>query len=150
MFKLKTRAQFEAALKSQVVARTEHFVLHRLRTAPRVGMGEHSPIHVPSATRQGQSPEDRPAMIWPSGSAFGVLVPKRWAARAVTRNMIKRQARAIAQESLVRQQEEAVFLLRLRRAWPAQQFTAATSSAWASEVRQQLLQIFSSIETRPS
>jgi len=150
LLKLKTRAQFEAALKSEVVARSEHFVLHCLRTRPRVGPGEAPLIHVPSAARQAPSPHDQSAMAWPSGPAFGVLVPKRWAARAVTRNMIKRQAREIAQESLDHEQGRALFLLRLRRAWPPQQFTAASSPAWVAEVRQQLLKIFSSLETRPS
>jgi hypothetical protein len=64
--------------------------------------------------------------------------------------MIKRQAREIAQESLAHEQGRALFLLRLRRAWPPQQFTAASSPAWVAEVRQQLLKIFSSLETRPS
>lgn len=152
--KLKTRAQFEAALKSQVVAKSEHFALHRL---PRHADPELDPV-LPSSLRQGAAQEhgQNPKGLGlsahivnkPTGPSFAVLVPKRWASRAVTRNMIKRQARAMAQ-CVLPGQDDAIFLLRLRRAWPHQNFISASSLAWSGEVRAQLTLLFSSLEPQP-
>ncbi len=150
LHKLKTRAQIEAALQSEVVARSEHFVLHRQRLRASI---DPQPVELaPSKTTSGSGgkPARQPSGSAPAETAFGVLVPKRWAARAVTRNMIKRQARAVAETTLAHHEEGAVFLLRLRRAWPPQQFKAATSPAWAAQVRQQLMSMFSALEHRSS
>jgi ribonuclease P protein component len=150
LHKLKTRAHFEAALQSEVVARSEHFVLHRLRAGLRALNKGGQAEQTPQVTRRAHTAMVPGQSSGPSGVAFGVMVPKRWAVRAVTRNMIKRQARAAAHQALSGCQDEAVFLLRLRRAWPPEHFRSATSQAWASEVRQQLAQIFSSPGARAS
>lgn len=125
MRKLLTRAQFEAALKAEVIARSENFVLHRLSTSGQ------------AAACSGDSFVDE--------AAFGVLVPKRWAKRAVTRNFIKRQAWALARTDL-RQRPQALYLLRLRKSWPAGEFVSARSPGMSREVRSQLGALFSAAE----
>ncbi len=152
--KLKDRAAFEAALKAEVVARSEHFALHHLDNgAPDPIVTAMSAASRPFSQEASHAAPllDRP--LGPTrprtGASFGVIVPKRWAARAVTRNMIKRHARSLAEAALP-QRDGAVYLLRLRKAWPKQRFTSAASSAWSDEIRQQLFRLFSGLESRSS
>lgn len=68
---------------------------------------------------------------------LGCLVPKRQARRAVTRNLMKRQARAAFarhQAALPR----GLWLLRLRQPFPVDQFPSAASEALARAVRAEL------------
>lgn len=125
MRKLLTRVQFEAALKAEVIARSENFVLHRLKRD-----GEPALAFPPSSSQEG------------SEAAFGVLVPKRWAKRAVTRNLIRRQAWALARTEL-EAQPRALYLLRLRKSWPAGLFVSARSPALCQDVRTQVRSLFS-------
>ena len=74
MRRLKTRAQFQAVLAGTVVARTPHFVLHRLPLPPVTG-----------DQRSGDLLFAEPD-VW-----VGAMLPKRWAKRSVTRHAIKRQ-----------------------------------------------------------
>ena len=68
--RLKTRAQFQAVLSGASVAKTPHFALHR------------AALH--SAT-------SAVPLFSPGVAHVGVLTPKRWAKRAVTRNTMRRQ-----------------------------------------------------------
>ena len=68
--RLRSRQQFQAVMAGAPVAKTPHFALHR------------AALDVPV--------EGRP--LFPVADAWlGVLLPKRWARRAVTRNAIRRQ-----------------------------------------------------------
>ena len=143
-----------ARLKAEVVARSEHFALHHLDNgAPDPIVTAMSAASRPFSQEASHAAPllDRP--LGPTrprtGASFGVIVPKRWAARAVTRNMIKRHARSLAEAALP-QRDGAVYLLRLRKAWPKQRFTSAASSAWSDEIRQQLFRLFSGLESRSS
>ncbi|HEY8048909.1 MAG TPA: ribonuclease P protein component [Ramlibacter sp.] len=70
-------------------------------------------------------------------SLVGVVVPKRWAKRAVTRNTIKRQVYSVsAQASL----PAAAYVVRLRTGFEG--FRSATSDALRRAVRAELLQLF--------
>ena len=75
-------------MNGKTVARTAHFVLHRLNlpvpSQPSSSVTAVSPATGPESTR----PQALFAVdaVW-----IGALVPKRWAKRAVTRNAIKRQ-----------------------------------------------------------
>lgn len=73
---LKKRQQFQQLLAVFPVAKTSHFCLHSL----------------PAAQLAGVAPAHRDA-LW-----VGVLLPKRWARHAVTRNLIRRQVYAVALE----------------------------------------------------
>lgn len=72
---------------------------------------------------------------------MGAMVPKRWAKRAVTRNMIKRQIYSLgslADTAL----PPAAYVVRLRAAFDRAQFVSASSNALKRQVRQELLALF--------
>nr|WP_275249188.1 ribonuclease P protein component [Vandammella animalimorsus] len=85
---LKTRQQFQAMLAQAPIARTTHFCLHRLPVAALPG-----PLDGAASSAGG-------IMSAHVGAWVGALVPKRWAKRAVTRNLIRRQVYAVALEHL--------------------------------------------------
>ena len=129
MQRLRTRAQFQALLARPPVARTAHFVLHRL------------PLPTP----------DDPAadgLFKPGDVAWlGAMAPKRWARRAVTRNAIRRQIHAVG-ESLQPPLAADAHLVRLRAGFARSQFPSASSTALKAAVRAELLQLFASRERR--
>jgi len=76
----------------------------------------------------------RPA---PTGWWFGVVVPKRHARKATTRNLLRRQMR----NALVRHHEQlarGMWLVRLRAPFAAQAFRAAASAALRNAARSEL------------
>lgn len=87
----------------------------------------------------------------PAGAArpiIGVICPKRWAKRAVTRNTIKRQIYAVTNE-LADQLPAACLVLRLAAGFSRDEFTSATSLKLKMAVRQELQGLLSKI-TRPA
>lgn len=132
MRRLKTWAQYQTVLASPVVARTTHFALHRRRLEPanasrfaEAGGGADAPLFLI---------ED----VW-----IGALVPKRWARRAVTRNLLKRQ---IYQVSKLLEQlfPVAAHVVRLRAEFDRARFASAASRSLrqtaANELRQLIRQ----------
>ena len=116
MQRLQTRAQFQAVLAGATVERTAHFALHRCSLDAQPGAA-------PLFATQG---------LW-----VGAMVPKRWARRAVTRNVIKRQIycmSAAAEASLPR----AAHVVRLRAAFDRQEFRSASSDRLKAAVRAEL------------
>jgi ribonuclease P protein component len=73
------------------------------------------------------------------GPQVGVVLPKRWAKRAVTRNTIKRQVYSVSQAM---QLSPAGYVVRLRVAFDRAQFPSAASDALKRAVRGELLQLF--------
>ena len=95
-----------------IAARTPHFALHRM---PGPGF---------------------------TGAAIGVVLPKRWAKRAVTRNTIKRQIHSVSEAALL---PAAAYIVRLRSAFDRAQFTSATSLLLKRAVRAELQQLFAQL-----
>ncbi|AMO23237.1 hypothetical protein GCM10027034_42840 [Ramlibacter solisilvae] len=127
MQRLKTRAQFQAVMAAGIVARTAHFALHRM------------PLHSPTSTGLGS---DGPQALFPVvGAWMGVVLPKRWAKRAVTRNAIKRQVYAVS-EAQQPPLPVAAHVVRLRSGFERKQFPSASSDALKRAVRAELLQLF--------
>lgn len=125
--RLKTQSQFQALLASTPLARTEHFVMHRLE----LQMGSEM-----------SSPAAAPAGPFPAGGLWlGAMVPKRWARRAVTRNLIKRQIYSIGERQLAAP-TDAAYLVRLRSAYDRQQFRSAASDLLRAAVRHEVEQLF--------
>ncbi|MFN4004160.1 MAG: ribonuclease P protein component [Hylemonella sp.] len=118
--RLKNREQFQAVLACAPVARTEHFAMHSLE----LGAG------VPA----------QPAFAAP-GPWIGALVPKRWARRAVTRNLIRRQVYALAASS-AGWLPQCAYVVRLRSAFDLRQFPSASSDALKMAVRTELQRLF--------
>jgi ribonuclease P protein component len=79
---------------------------------------------------------------WPS-QPFGLalVVPKRHAKRAVTRNLIKRQMREAVRRH-VAAGHCAALLVRLRSAFDPRQYPSAASSALRAAVRTELDELF--------
>jgi ribonuclease P protein component len=124
--KLKTRKQFQAVMDGGVAGKTAHFVLHCLRSQNAAFCAE--------AANAG-------AEIAFSVSRIGVVAPKRWARRAVTRNLIKRQA--FAQSALSEAQVPcAAYVVRLRAEFDRSHFVSASSTALKQAVRNELQQLF--------
>lgn len=118
MNRLKTRPQFQAVLAGGVIAKTDHFAMHRTLT--------------------GHAPGEMVTSLFTSGTWFGAMVPKRWAKRAVTRNAIKRQIYDLG-VSLNKQFPQAAFLVRLRQEFSRQTFPSASSPALKAAVRAELV-----------
>lgn len=120
--RLRTRPQFQAVLACAPVAKTPHFVLHRLSL---------------------DTVEGPHALFAPAGPWLGVLIPKRWARRAVTRNAIRRQIYATA--PLAEALPTAAHVVRLRSAFDPKQFVSARSDALKRAVRAELLSLWSRV-----
>ena len=98
------------------VAKTPHFALHR------------AALEGPHASRP----------LFPVADAWlGVVVPKRWARRAVTRNAIRRQIYEIAR-LLPAGLPQAAWVVRLRSEFNRKQFVSATSEPLKAAVRAEL------------
>lgn len=140
--RLKQRADFERALgagPAGVVARSTHFVLHFVpppeapaRPDARSTAAELSTGHVPS---------DSQAVDCPAGAGpqpqVGAVIPKRWARRSVTRNLLKRQVFA----SFERQSPPippGVWVVRLRSTFDREQFRSSASEVLKHTARGEL------------
>ncbi len=130
VLRLKTREQFQAVLAGSTVARTEHFVMHRMT------------LDIPSDT---PLPEQGSSLVFDAqGPWLGAMVPKRWARRAVTRNLIKRQIYSVGTlhgASL----PKAAFLVRLRATFDRQHFRSASSEPLRKAVRAEIEQLFAKV-----
>jgi ribonuclease P protein component len=71
-----------------------------------------------------------------------VIVPKRWAKRAVTRNTIKRQIYAVSTDSSCHL-PPAAHVVRLRAGFDRAEFISATSDKLKIAVRTELQYLFS-------
>jgi ribonuclease P protein component len=118
--RLQTRAQFEAVLKGPILAKTAHFAIHA------------QSLPLPGQAKLGLNLQE---------AALGALVPKRWARRAVTRNLLKRQIYALA-PCLPQAPAPQAFVVRLRQSFSADQYQAAASEHLKQLVRMQLLRLY--------
>jgi ribonuclease P protein component len=121
--RLKTRAQFQAVLAVRPIAQTAHFSLHRCSVA---------------ASAQDSLTGTRESLFVKDQASIGAMVPKRWAKRAVTRNLFKRQIHQVS----VRHEELfplAAHVVRLRSTFDSNVFVSAASSALRTLVALELL-----------
>jgi ribonuclease P protein component len=116
MQRILSRPQFQAAMADRPVAKTAHFVLHR------------------AALESAQSA--RP--LFPVADAWlGVVLPKRWARRAVTRNAIRRQVYETAR-LLPAGLPQAAWVVRLRSEFSRKEYVSAISEPLKTAVREEL------------
>jgi ribonuclease P protein component len=127
--RLKTRAQFEAAMAGGTVSRTPHFVLHR------------APLVAPSHPEESASPGRRVLFAVQDEAWIGAVVPKRWAKRAVTRNGIKRQIYNVS-AAFEPRLSPAAHVVRLRMEFARADYPSAWSDALKEVVRGELQQLF--------
>jgi ribonuclease P protein component len=115
-------------MSGQTVSKTPHFALHRVAIAPCASANAAlSPVKPLFAVQD----------TW-----LGVIVPKRWAKRAVTRNTIKRQIYAVSTDSGCTL-PVAAHVVRLRAGFDRAEFISATSDKLKTAVRSELQQLFS-------
>ena len=116
MQRIRTRQQFQAVMVGAPVAKTPHFALHRAAL--------------------GSATVERP--LFPVADAWlGVVLPKRWARRAVTRNTLRRQIYETAR-LLPAPLPPAAWVVRLRSEFSRKQFVSATSEPLKRAVRAEL------------
>ncbi len=141
--RLKTAEQFAAALDASKhksvpgtsgIWRSAHFVLHM---APLAALTTLPALKVSSDT----NPEAK--------ATIGVICPKRWAKRAVTRNTIKRQIYAVSSE-LAFQLPPSCLVVRLASGFAREQFKSATSPALKAVVRHELMGLFGKVARPPA
>jgi ribonuclease P protein component len=115
--RLKTREQFQAVLGGSTLARTVHFALHcEARNCAHLGLAYNQ--------------------LW-----MGAMVPKRWAKRAVTRNLIKRQIYTMA-NAFEQSLPQGAHVVRLRSGFDRQQFISASSQQLKKAVHAEIEQLF--------
>lgn len=119
LLRLKNRAQFQAVTAKPPVFQTSHFALHAVPADQVPGLG--------------------------AASAIGVLLPKRWAKRAVTRNGMRRQIYAVFNDanngSIAVAFNGHAMVVRLRRSFSREAYVSAWSIPLAKAVREQLVRL---------
>jgi ribonuclease P protein component len=117
--RLTSKAQFQAVLAGPPVAKTPHFAMHLTSLEARSGE----------------------VLLFPVAKAWlGVLIPKRWARRAVTRNTIRRQIYEVARAHEV-SLPCAAMVVRLRSEFSRKQFISATSTPLKVAIRAELQEL---------
>ncbi len=118
--------EFQAVMRQGLRISSQHFVLH---CCPRAAL-----VPENQAARQ------------PSCSRIGALLPKRWAKKAVRRNLLRRKIYALAAGQLpVLTQAAGADLdciVRLRAAWAVAEYPSASSDALRQSLDAELQQLF--------
>ena len=133
MERLKQWSEFQAVMSAGTVARTPHFVLHQWQP--------------PVKASTGSGFEKAPTLFVEGVLMMGALTPKRWAKRAVTRNLIRRQVHAVTRE-LEKGLTPTAYVVRLRATFSPQKFVSASSDVLKQVVRQELRQLFAHAQVR--
>lgn len=115
---LKQWAQFQTVMSASKVCKTSHFVLHQWQPKDSLNVG-----------------------LLPQKLVLGALTPKRWAKRAVTRNLLKRQIFSVSQE-FAHVLQPTAYVVRLSAAFDTRRYVSASSQALKQAVRQELTQLF--------
>jgi ribonuclease P protein component len=128
--RLKQWSEFQAVMSAGSVAKTPHFVLHQWQPCAN--------------TSPGSGFEQTPTLFVDGVLMMGALTPKRWAKRAVTRNLIRRQIHAVSQE-FEKDLSPTAYVVRLRAPFSPQLFVSASSDALKQAVREELKQLFGKV-----
>ena len=132
-------ADFAAALTTPAMAKSAHFSLHHIAARPPAASRPQRDAVVPEiSTTQAPNRTESVDNIAPSGRFWlGLVVPKRYAPHAVTRNLIKRLMRAqiSAQQGRLRPGQ---WLIRLRAPIDTGKFISAASARLQCAVRSEL------------
>lgn len=117
------KSDFERVLAVPPCSRSAHFAVHHLQTRPAVSTGSDvGELCTESAPIRSEAVDKIPEAHW-----FGCVIPKRHAPRAVTRNLLRRQARAAMQRHAMRLLP-GLWLVRLRQPFAAKDFVSADSA----------------------
>ncbi len=139
MQRIKTRAQFQAVMAGSTVSRTTHFALHRV-ALPQSSASTSASTSVPATATATAPALAAPPLFAVHDVWVGVLLPKRWARRAVTRNAIRRQIYAVC-DAHAAELPRAAHVIRLRSTFDRKLFISATSAQLKQAVRTELEQL---------
>lgn len=153
--RMRASADFERVLAQPAVVANRHFALHALASEPRARVNPHAePAKVdlltepyrgnPIAVDNAQTPGHQavpPRCIW-----LGIVVPKRYARRAVTRSMLKRQMRS-GIERFAASLPLGMWVFRLRSSYDPQRYVAAAPSELRLTVRSEVIQLLQALKS---
>ncbi|HEY6511613.1 MAG TPA: ribonuclease P protein component [Burkholderiaceae bacterium] len=139
--RLRRPADFESVLATPAKARSAHFAAHHLASQPQPQRG---PVAgAPTAELSTEDPDRCPQPVddqpkaSPASWWFGVVVPKRHARKATTRNLLRRQMRGAMARHHARL-AHGMWLLRLRVPFDPKHFKSAASAALRGAARAEL------------
>jgi ribonuclease P protein component len=135
--RLLRKADFERVLAVPPCSRSAHFAVHYLHARPSA---PRQPGVLTLCTGDAQKLTD-PVDNSVAGLWLGNVMPKRHAARSVTRNMLRRQVRA-AMERHVSRLRPGLWLVRLRQPFPKTRFVSANSAALRHAASTELDRLF--------
>ncbi|NRF69288.1 ribonuclease P protein component [Aquincola sp. S2] len=120
-------ADFERVLAQPARSRSAHFAVHHVADRPTLPAGRAAKA-VASELSTGDAPSCPPLVDETplAGCWLGTVVPKRHARRAATRNLLKRQIRALMGDSAARL-APGLWVVRLKAPFDRQQFPSAAS-----------------------
>jgi ribonuclease P protein component len=132
-------------------ARTPHFTVHYLASVPgfvppppaqsNLSTGLSTAEHSSSALVDTPLASAVDSATSPRGCWLGLVIPKRHAKRAVTRNLLKRQVRAIA-AACAAELPPGLWVVRLRTPFDRQVFTSPASDPLRDCARDELQTLF--------
>jgi ribonuclease P protein component len=125
-------SDFQLTMANGRQIRTAHFVLHQWQAQ--------------SEATTGPGLEKAPALL--VGKRLGVVVPKRLAKRAVTRNLIRRQVKDLMRAHQT-QLPTALYVVRLRAGFQTRELISAASPLLKQRVRTELQQLMQQCQTQP-
>lgn len=140
------KADFERLLQTPIRSRSTHFAVHHVAAGPSAPARRPARPE-PAELSTGTPPvapcpvDDLPPAGPLQGHWLGSVVPKRHARRAVTRNLIKRQIRAVV-AARAGALPPGLWLVRLRAPFAPQAFPSAASAALRHAAREEIERLF--------
>lgn len=134
-------ADFQRLLATPMRSRSAHFAVHHVAARPS---SPSKPVVHPSSTDLSTDPAPplvTPVDKEPDAYWLGAVIPKRHARRAVTRNLLRRQIRAVMADQIERL-PAGLWLVRLRAPFAREAFPSADSEALRRVARAELCQLF--------
>jgi ribonuclease P protein component len=135
--RLLRKSDFERVLAVPPCSRSAHFAVHYLHARPS---GPARLVGDNLSTSDAQK-LTQPVDNLVSGHWLGNVIPKRHAARSVTRNMLRRQVRGAMAKHMARLRP-GLWLVRLRQPFPSTAFVSADSAALRSAASAELDRLF--------
>jgi ribonuclease P protein component len=134
-------ADFQRLLATPMRSRSAHFAVHHVASRPTLPAKR--AVHLSSTELSTEMDPVGPAPVdsLPGGHWLGSVIPKRHARRSVTRNLLRRQIRAVMGDRLDRL-PPGLWLVRLRTPFDRQLFVSAASPALSQAARTELQTLF--------
>ncbi len=135
-------ADFQRLLATPLRARSAHFAVHHLAVRP--SRAAKASVHLSSTELSTGDVKPGEPLVdsAPAGHWLGAVIPKRHAKRSVTRNLLRRQIRAVMTEQL-HTLPAGLWLVRLRTPFAKADFVSAASDRLRQAARAELQQAFS-------